>query len=107
PILRRIVKNLAFDWHRRQRTERDGLTAQKLIEENAPDSERILMARQDLLEVARVLAELPDRTLAAFRMYRIEGRTYAEIAKELGVVPSRAHQLVRNALVHMALRLTR
>lgn len=106
PILRRIVRNLALDWHRRQRAERNGLAATRLLVDKAPDSERILMARQDLVEVARVLSELPERTLAAFRMYRIEGFTYAEIAKELDVAPSRAHQLVRNALVHMALRLT-
>ncbi|MEM7058832.1 MAG: sigma-70 family RNA polymerase sigma factor [Pseudomonadota bacterium] len=106
PILRRIVRNLALDWHRRQKSERSGLEAQKLTIADAPDSETVVMARQELLAVARVLAELPDRTLTAFRMYRLEGRTYAEIARHLDIVPSRAHQLVRNALVHMALRLT-
>lgn len=105
PLLRRIVANLARDWYRRTRNERD--VNQSIAEgvEFYPDSERVIIARQELQLVVDALRELPERTLIAFRLSRIDGRSLTEIGAHLGVSTPRAHQLVRGALVHLAKRL--
>lgn len=103
PIFKRIVLNLARDLYRRQRREWASFRTHDLVQEHAPDTERTYAARQTLQQVVDALSLLPERTLAAFRMHRLDGLTYVQIAKRLDVVPSRAHQLVCNALVHLAL----
>ncbi|MEM9370733.1 MAG: sigma-70 family RNA polymerase sigma factor [Pseudomonadota bacterium] len=102
-ILKRIVLNLARDRYRRNRIEWKFLANGLVQQEPVPDSERVYIARETLEQVVAALSELPERTLAAFRMRRLDGKTYAQIAEQLGIAPSRAHQLVCNALVHIAL----
>lgn len=104
PIFRRIVANLAKDWYRRRRTEQRGLATEGLLQDDALDAERVYMARQELALVVAILRELPDRTLIAFRMHRLDGKTYAEIGLHLGVGTTRVHQMVHKALVHVAIR---
>ena len=104
PIFRRIVANLAKDWYRRRRTEQRGMDAERLVQDEAPNAEHVYIARQELAQVIAILRELPDRTLCAFRMHRLEGKTYKEIGAHLGVGTTRVHQMVHKALVHVALR---
>lgn len=105
PLFRCIVKNLARDWLRRQRTERSYLADQVLSPEDLRDPERIVVARQELAKIADALAKLPPRTITAFRMRRFDGLTYAQIAKRLGISTSRVHGHVVKALSHIALAL--
>ena len=105
PIFRQIVANLARDWYRRNRTEREVLAEKGILQDEPPDSERIVIARQDLERVVRALQALPDRTVRAFRMHRIDGLTYAAIAKKMDISPSTAYAMVENALVHVTLSL--
>ena len=67
--------------------------------------ERVLFYRDELRVLSEALAELPERTRIAFRMYRLEGRTLQAIADHLGVSVVRAHQLVKEAIFHAARRL--
>ncbi|MEM9011186.1 MAG: RNA polymerase sigma factor [Pseudomonadota bacterium] len=106
-IFRRIVRNLALDWVRRSQSERRSLDAALLTGLEVPTAERLAIGREDVAIADAALAELPERTRLAFRMNRIEGRTYAEIGEALGISAPRAHQLVRQALLHVAVRLDR
>ncbi|MEM9911611.1 MAG: RNA polymerase sigma factor [Pseudomonadota bacterium] len=106
PILRRIVANLAKDWQKKQRNERHALSAHLLTLDNAPDTERVVIAKQDLERVVVALGELPPKMLKAFSLHRVEGLTYVQIGKEIGTVPSRAFTLVEEAMVHLAMRLS-
>lgn len=105
PILRQIVANLARDWHRRQAREWNILNRDDLQMAEGPDSERLVIAREELAIVVAALREMPKRHVKAFRLSSIDGRTYAEIAQLLGVSRSRAFQLVRETLIHLTLRL--
>lgn len=102
PIFTRIVMNLARDWHVKQRREWARLEAFALLYDDAPDTERIVIARIDLMNVLRALNQLPHRSLRAFRLSRVEGMTYAQIGKDLGVSTSMAYRLVADALVELA-----
>ena len=105
PIFRRIVKNLALDWYRRSRHERAILSSLLINHSDPRDAERVLMARQDILELIRALEELDARVVCAFRMHRLEHLTMAQIARELDTVPSVIHKYLVKALVHITARL--
>lgn len=107
PILVRILKNLAIDWHRRRRLEFEVLEGRRILQETAPDVEREVIARQRLECVVKALEQLPPRTLFAFRCSRVECLTLKETGKRLGVSESRASQLVADAIVHIAIALER
>ncbi len=105
PIIRRIVRNLAFDWRRRTKLERDLVEPGLIGPVSEPDPERIHLAREGLKLADAALAELPDRTRSAFDLRRVEGLSFQEIGVRLGVSNQRAHQLVRSALLHLDRRL--
>ncbi|MEM8836477.1 MAG: sigma-70 family RNA polymerase sigma factor [Pseudomonadota bacterium] len=98
PIFRRIVSNLAKDWTRSNRTEEQILFDLKLYEDVDVDSERIVIARQELLRVVRVLESLPEKTVTAFRLRLVDGLTFTEIGTRLNLSRFRAHGLVKHAL---------
>jgi RNA polymerase sigma factor (sigma-70 family) len=105
--LYRIVRNLALDWQRRRAVEapRAAMPVMENLPCDAPSAERVLFYRDELRVISEALAELPERTRIAFRMYRLEGRTLQVIADHLGVSVVRTHQLVKEAIVHAARRL--
>ncbi|MEM9099842.1 MAG: sigma-70 family RNA polymerase sigma factor [Pseudomonadota bacterium] len=104
-IFRRIVRNLAMDWLRHRRVEAGWMSQQENEPSAVPAAERLAIVRQDVEIAASALAELPERTREAFRLSRIDGLTYAEIGARLGVSAPRAHQMIRRALMHIAIRL--
>jgi RNA polymerase sigma factor (sigma-70 family) len=107
--LYRIVRNLALDWQRRRVVEAPSAVTPVMenLPSDAPSAERVLYYRDELRVIGDALAELPERTRIAFRMYRLEGRTLQAIADHLGVSVVRTHQLVKEAILHAARRLDR
>lgn len=105
--LYRIVRNLAVDWVRSagEATSPAEPAAIENVAHEAPTAEDVLYYRDELRVVADALAELPERTRLAFNMYRLEGRTLQQVADRLGVSVVRAHQLVKDAVLHAARRL--
>lgn len=101
PIFRRIVRNLAFDWLRRDNMEKSILDSIDLVYDDPRDAERVVIARQDIIRLIRALEELDPRVVKAFRMHRFEHKTMAEIAADLGTVPSNVHGYVVKALTHI------
>ena len=72
---------------------------------DAPSAEQVLYCKDELRVMADAIAELPERTQIAFRLYKIEGRPLHEIAARLDISVPRAHQLVKEAGLHAARRL--
>jgi len=104
--LYRIVRNLALDGANRRSAEARRDTASgDLLPSEVPDSEQVLYFRDELRVLADALAELPERTQAVFRMYRLEGCTLQVVAAHFGISVVRVHQLVKEALMHAAARL--
>jgi len=105
--LYRIVRNLAVDCLRSAAAEVPLPSPAELerLPAAAPTAEQRLLDRDQLRLLAAALAELPERTRVAFYMHRVEERTLREVAARLGVSVVRAHQLVRDAVVHGARRL--
>lgn len=99
-FLYRIAANLATD--RRIASGRRGARdsawhdVQPAADE-LPDTERILIARDDLRVVGAAIDDMPDRMAAALRMFRVEGRSQRDIAAELGITVSGVEKLLRRA----------
>ncbi len=86
----RVGINLCLDGRRRrQRTARLlDVSAPALEPDTVPDVERSLIARDDLKLLEKVVAGLPDRHRLYLTANRIEGLSFAEIARRNGVSES-------------------
>lgn len=81
-----IARGLMINLRERQVLERaylDVLAA--LPEEQAPSPESRLLIFEALLQVDRLLRDLPVPVRQAFLMSQLDGQTYAQIADRLGV----------------------
>jgi RNA polymerase sigma-70 factor (ECF subfamily) len=65
--------------------------------DDSPSSERIVMARERLAALDGVLAELPERTVAVFRRFRIDAVPQREIAREIGISLSAVEKHLQHA----------
>lgn len=95
-FLFRTAHNLAIDAHRRQ--SRAGAAAAELGA--APDESRdfspedVLVSREDLARLEAALATLKPKQRTALLMHRLDGASFAEIGRQLGMSPSGARKLV-------------
>ncbi|HEY0184745.1 MAG TPA: sigma-70 family RNA polymerase sigma factor [Rhodopila sp.] len=108
PYLYQIVRRLSFDWVRSHSRERPGVLDNEFLEQAAspaPSPEHTALYRQELALIVDALGELPERTRIAFEMHRLGGYKLQDIAKELGISVTLAHQLIHRALAHCAARL--
>ena len=108
--LARIVRNLALDRVWRSRREAaafmpDGEAALADIKADQPSPEDEALSRDEYSRLSAALAELPERTRIAVEMHRFGGAKLREVADELGVSITIAHQLVTEGVAHCRARL--
>jgi RNA polymerase sigma-70 factor (ECF subfamily) len=109
-FLFRTATNLALDRTRQQtrlaRLHRH-LELQTRTAQGQPGSpgrtspEADLQARERIQQVAEVVRKLPYKCGRAFILHRFEGRTHAEIARELGVSRSMVEKYLSRALARL------
>lgn len=106
----RMAHNLVTDHARaeRQRQKRedewvDASTTRigDAAHDEAPDSERILIAKDELQRVRRALAEMPARASQVFQLHRIDGLSHADIAAQLDISKSAVEKNMAVALKHL------
>lgn len=104
PYLYRMAHNLMIDRRRSdaRRVARDqhyygAIDAGKRGADDAPNSERSLLARDDLRQMDGVLAALGARTDHIFRRHRVEGVAQRQIAEELGITLSGVEKHLQKA----------
>lgn len=108
--LYRIVRNLALDRLRplalldRFDDNPDGPGLDGLPSPLA-SPEQQAVSRDQLRHASAALNELSDPVRDAFVLHRIEGRTLAEVAGQLGVSVPTVHRMVRDALMRIAEKL--
>jgi len=106
----RIVRNLAIDrlWRSRRDGEVFAPDGQAALDEMAavqPTPEQVVLSRNELMRLEAALAELPERVRIAVEMHRFGGAKLREIAVELGVSVTVAHELVVTGIAHCRSRL--
>jgi RNA polymerase sigma factor (sigma-70 family) len=102
--LYRMAENLLLDRirseGRRRGREQAWVAAQAgatLEADDRPSAEQALIGRERLALVSAALAALPERTLAVFRRYRIDGAPQRQIAAELGISLSAVEKHLQKA----------
>lgn len=92
-----IAANLAIDHRRqmrRQQTDPVEIEAIAAFPDPRPSAERASLSREELRVLAAAVASLPPRGREVFRLHKIEGLSYAEIAARLGIAKN-------TVIVHM------
>ena len=83
--LKCVSKNLFRRWHRTQKVAEKSKGALEIANDPNLDQVAVLETRETLRRVEAAMARLSRKTRDIFLAHRIEGMTYAEIAKERGI----------------------
>lgn len=79
----------------------DELTAE-FVEDRDP--ERVLLGKEDVGQLVRVLGELDERTRDIFILFRLEKMKQRDIAALYGISRSTVEKIVMRATLHLSLR---
>jgi RNA polymerase sigma-70 factor (ECF subfamily) len=101
----RTAENLALD-RLRQRRSRDRLDRLESFDNlfNESMAERTALAEQELALLRCAVAELPDRCREAFRLHKLEDRSFEEVAALMGVSERMVRKFICRALIYVRLR---
>ncbi|CAM3781504.1 putative RNA polymerase sigma factor FecI [compost metagenome] len=96
-VARRLLSNL----FRRRALEQAYLDELACLPEHCmPSAEDVVLVREALAEIDRVLDGLPVRVRHAFILHRLEGMSQPSIAEHLGVSLATVERDLRRAFVH-------
>lgn len=92
----RTAHNIAIDARRRDHTAEAGLTVLTLEAEarHDPGPENVIVAREELARLDAALDSLKPKHRKALLMHRLDGLSFAEIARRMDISPSGARKLV-------------
>ena len=97
----RLASNARRDEHRELYCDLDTEELALLVS-TAPTPEQVLAAEECLRRMSEALQNISPRTRDIFFMQRLDGRTYAEIARRMGISVSAVEKHMASALVAMA-----
>ncbi|MGH6622214.1 MAG: RNA polymerase sigma factor [Alphaproteobacteria bacterium] len=106
----RVASNLAFDHMRRAHRAGDVGPAHDVsaaIPDPAPNSESIVLTREELRVLGAAIDALPQRCRQVFLLARVEGLSYVEIGARLGISPKTAFSHMVRALGILQVRMDR
>ncbi|MDR5860398.1 RNA polymerase sigma factor [Halomonas eurihalina] len=99
-LLYRTAQNLAFDYLRaqrvRQRYQQGGQNSE--MDDTSPDPETVAETVERWESLVQALETLPSRAQRVFLLNRVDGETYAAIAKTLGVSVSTVEKDMMSAM---------
>ncbi|CAM3596344.1 putative RNA polymerase sigma factor FecI [Pseudomonas reidholzensis] len=101
-LLGTIARRLMYEgWRRRdlEKAYRESLANQEEGYHPSPEEQALVI--EALLTVDRLLDGLSSKAKTAFLLHQLDGLTYAEIAAELAVSPSRVQQYMVQAFKHI------
>lgn len=101
----RVAENLAID-RLRQRQSRSRLDQLDVFDELLDDSgtERAVLAAQELALIEAAIAELPEKYRQAFRLVRLEDRSFPEVAAFMEISERMVRKYVTGTLIYIRLR---
>jgi RNA polymerase sigma-70 factor (ECF subfamily) len=85
-FLMRTALNLSIDAHRAKGTHGEAVALEDVVlVDAAPGAEALLLGKERLERMIAGIGRLPDRTREIFLAHRLDGRSYTDIAQELGI----------------------
>lgn len=104
----RTARNLAINhdrWERILAFAEDQEAALLAVPDETPSPETVVISRQEFNILQAVFAELTPIQRQILVLSRIEGRTFADIGRTLGIAPNTAFGHMTRILVRLKLRL--
>ena len=103
-LLRRIARNLVIDRQRHQQkmVGLDDAPSAAIQICTAPDPELALINSERLNRALVVIQAMPTRRREAFLLHRIDGLSYAQIARRMGVTPKAVEKHMTLAMIDLA-----
>ncbi|WP_307366590.1 RNA polymerase sigma factor [Brevundimonas sp. SORGH_AS_0993] len=102
----RIARNLIVD-HRRRAAARPIVEVEEVVllqaADPAPTPEAAVITRDELNRMNRIMAAMPAKPREVFRLARVEGLSYADIGRRLGLSRQTVHQHMARALLALQL----
>lgn len=85
-FLMRTALNLSIDAHRARRVQGEEVALEDVVlADVAPGVEEVLLGRERLARMSVCIGRLPERSRTIFLAHRLDGRSYSDIARELGI----------------------
>ena len=83
----RVAANIAMDWHRQRRREESALAQYGTLhgDASAPDTFDTVAAAATLRRLEQALLAQPVRSIEVFVAHKLDGHSYAETARLLGI----------------------
>jgi RNA polymerase sigma-70 factor (ECF subfamily) len=69
-----------------------------------PRAERAVIAQQELQLLRDAVDELPERCRLAFRLHKLEDRSFEEVATRMGISERMVRKFITRALLYIRLR---
>lgn len=103
-LLRRIARNLVIDQLRYNQRKVQAETAPEIevLACPQPSPEQAIMARERLSRAMSVIQAMPERRREAFLLHRIDGLSYAQIARKMSVSPKAVEKHMALAMLDLA-----
>ncbi len=98
----RVAANIAVDWHRSNGRElrlQADYAASGDPTATSPDTLETVQQRRNLERLEAIIRALPPRTVEVFVLNRLEGLTYTETAKRLGISASAVEKHIARVLL--------
>lgn len=100
--LLRIAHNLVANWHRNSNRRRTvGLDSAVALHDNSPTPEETVESMEDIRELRRVLATLPEERQQALILRFAEGMRHKEIGQVMGKSAGAVKVLVHRSLISL------
>jgi RNA polymerase sigma factor (sigma-70 family) len=85
-FLMRAALNLSIDAHRARSSQGEEVALDDvLLVDAAPGAEAVLLGKERMERLAVCVGRLPERTREIFLAHRVDGRSYTDIGRELGI----------------------
>lgn len=102
-FLMRTAINLSIDVHRVQRAQGVAVAVDDVVlADAAPGVEAQLLGRERLARMTVCLERLPERSRGIFLAHRLDGRSYSDIAREMGISAKAVEKHVAKAMLLLA-----
>jgi RNA polymerase sigma factor (sigma-70 family) len=101
----RVAEHLAVD-RLRQRQSRSRLDRLDSLDDFFAEAtaERAAIAKQEVALLKQAVSELPDKCHQAFRLHKLEDRSFQEVAQIMGLTERMVRKYITRALVYVRLR---
>ena len=101
-FLMRAALNLSIDAHRARVNHGDEVVLEDVVLiDTTPGTEAIVLARERLARLSECVSRLTPKTRVIFLAYRVDGRTYQDIALDHGLSISTVEKHVAKATLQL------